>query len=211
MAEVDFDSEFLLQPLVLQEQDVVVEGDGLDLREPFFHLQKRTLDVAHRHRQDSLKQRLPHSPVREREQYSFAALARHDEVSFHMSEPLSFVDMPGSFGNHAFAVEDGFSPAAASLPAEYCSSVRLDLPAVHATNVAAYGPRRSCPDIFFNLCEPASQGIRRLVVHEVRLHEVAQRPALRDFLPFLSAVAHSYVRDVFGVDGIVSAAAPSLF
>ena len=54
MTEVDFHSEFLLQPLVLQKENVIVEGNGLYLRKSLLHTQERAFHVPYRDRQDAL-------------------------------------------------------------------------------------------------------------------------------------------------------------
>ena len=104
MAEIDRHSEYLFQPFVLKEKDVVVEGDGLHLGISLLHTFERSPHVLHRHWQDPFQKILAHLPVSQAEDDALTTLAGDDEVALHVAQPPPFVDFARSFVDRAFAL-----------------------------------------------------------------------------------------------------------
>ena len=164
MTEVDLHVELFLQSFVLEKEDVVVERDRFDLGKSFLHAHERALHIPHGNGKYHLQKHLPDVPVDENESQPFPAFARDNEVTLHVTEPLSFVDTLGSFGDHAFAVEDGSRSFSAMFAFEYLRAMRFDAPSVHAFDIPLDGGGRDVRDGFLNGTQPSRDRIGRLIV-----------------------------------------------
>ena len=171
MAEIDTDTELLLQPLMLKKENVVVEGDGLHLRISLLHAQERTLHVPDRDRQYSLQEILPHLAVAEGKDDAASALARDDEIALHMAEAPTLVDFARSCIDHALPLDALLRAVVASFLLEYLRPMRLDASSIRTLDISADGRGRDVCEMLLDPFQPLCDLFRRLIIEQVRLHE----------------------------------------
>src|SRR3989344_4437283 len=205
MTEENSDANHPLQPFVFEKQDVVVERDCFHVGKTLLHPLKRALDIADRHGKNLFEQCLAEPSVDEDEQKPLSALPGDNEISLHVSDAFSFVDMLGSFGDHAFAVELRFRHSPAPRPFEYLRAMRFDSPAVYAPHVPFDRSRRDIREDAFNAAQPSGNRFGRLIVHEGRLNERSQRWIKGNLFAHLAHAPHADIRKILRVPGIVYA------
>lgn len=171
MAEVDFNTKYALQPLVLKEKDVVVESDALHLGVSFLHTQECAFNVSYRYLQDALQQLLAHLAVNQGKHQSLAALARDDEVALEVAEAPAFVDFARSSVDHTLVFDAFFRASASPSLSEHLRPMALNTSAIRALNVAANGGGGDVWKMLLNLFQSVRDSFGRLVVQKVRLDE----------------------------------------
>lgn len=160
MAEIDFDTEFLFEPLVFKKEDVVVEGDALHLRIPLLHAQERPLHIPDGHRQYSFKQVLAHLAIAQSEDDASSAFARENEVALHMTQSPPFVDFARSFVDHALALNPFLAGMTLLLLCEHLRTMRLDASSVRCADVSAYGRGGDILKLLLNSFQPLRDLLR---------------------------------------------------
>ena len=180
IAEEYSDLEFLLKPLVMEKEDVVVERERLEFGKPLSNAADRAFDGANGYRIYALKEWCAALAVGDVEDDSRSAFPRDDEVALRIPDALSCVDIQGSFGDHAFAVESGFLPSAPVFSLAYLRSVRFDSSAIWRSDVPANERSGDSGQVFVVPLDTFGDMLGRLVVHEVRLDDFLERRMKRD-------------------------------
>ena len=174
VAEVNLHAEFLLEPLVLKKENVVVEGDTLHLWIPLLHPQERSFNVAYRDRENPLQERHAHVPISEPEEHTFTALPRDDEVSLHVPQSLSVVDTLGSFANRSLSLDPRPSPSSSSFLAKDTLSVCLNTSPVRTLDEPTDDHRGSVGEGWLPPSQSLPNLLGRLIVEEMLFNEGAE-------------------------------------
>lgn len=152
----------------MEKEDIVVERERFQLRKPFFDTTDRTFDGTNRDRMYLLKERRATLAVGDVENDPRSTSSRHNEVALRVADTRSFVDIQGSFGDHAFAVKGGFLPATAMFSLEHLCAMRFDPSPVWRCDVPTYERTRDSRQVFVVSPDPLGNMFGRLIVHEIR-------------------------------------------
>ena len=128
-AEVDSDSEFLLESFVMDEQDVIVERECTQFRESFFDASDRALNSRNRHGVYLLEKGCTRLAISDVEHDAASAFPGDHEITLCIANVLSGVDIQGSFGDHPTSVDRDFCAVAVSF-SEHLPAMRLNPSAV---------------------------------------------------------------------------------
>lgn len=159
---------------MLQEEYVVVEGQGLHLRIPLLHSYERTLHVLYGYRQNAFEQDLAYLAVTQAKHKTFPAPARDNEVAFHVAETPSFVDFAWSCVDHALVLDALLCHSTASATCKYLFAMTFNLPTICRINVLPYSLRGHIGKMSLLPFDSLRDVLRRLIVKEVLFNECSQ-------------------------------------
>lgn len=94
-------------------------------------------------------------------------LARDNEVTLTVANPLSTLDIPRSFINHALIRDLWRNLSSASLLLVNLTTVRFNPPSIDALNVGSDGYSRDVRESFMIFANSFSNVLRRLIIEEV--------------------------------------------
>lgn len=202
MAKVYFDIQFLLKFFVMQEEDIIVECNGLHFGKSLFHAQERVSDRSSGNRKHPLKKRVPCLEVGEVKHHALSGFSRHDEVSLEVANFLFLLDFLGSRGNHAFPIVD--SPVCPSLASsQELLSLGFNLSAMWALNVSAYCERGDGGKVLFVMRNASRYILRRLKVEKKLVNPLSEWRLSDNFSANRTSVPSSRVCAKFCIRRIV--------
>ena len=193
-AEENPDVELLLKSFVMNEQNVVVERERVKLGESFLDTAECTFHCTYGHRMYLLEERPTKLSVGHVEHDAGAAFTRDEEVALAISDADSFVDIQGSFRDHALAVESRFPPPAAPSSAEHIRAVRFNASPVRTLDVSSDEASRYRLEVFVVSLDPLRNMFGRLIVHEIAFDDFLEFGIKRDHASLCAGILAPRVR-----------------
>lgn len=151
---------------------------------------------------DFLKEGVSRFSLGEVEYHPRSALSRDDEVSLEVSDASFFVDMLGSFGNHAFALVGGSIRPLSSFPDEMLSS-GFNFSSMRTLNVSANGERRHGGKLPFAMFDASRHVLGRLKVEKQLINALPQYRLSDHLCSHGTRIPSSCVRSLLCIRGIV--------
>lgn len=108
------------------------------------------------------------------EEQSVPIFSWSDEVSLHVPDPLSFIDILGSSVNRAFAFDPRAALLSSVFPRQQLLSVNLNLPSIRTLDECPYRDAGDVWKVLVVLPDATRDHLRRLIIQEVVFDDLSE-------------------------------------